>query len=795
MTGKLNNRPDPLAPFEEKLTNEYGLKIAKLISGEWFNGGIISPGCAFMKRRNYVRNKRLFVRGKSDNEYYKNTIEKGDNDLDYINLDWTQINWAEKFSRIVSNSIHSDNYKVKVNSIDGLSEIQRRSKEDFYRKAISTRQLSNSFKEMLGLDMSPSIEIPDTEEDVPLFMELNERPKIEISEEMLIDFVKKSNDFQILEEQRNKDLVDVGIICARIYIDKNDGVKIDYVDPENYIHSRVKTLDFSDKYYDGYVERITLSDLRRESGFDDARLLRIAKVYGLLNAVSSVGVVYDKNNIDDLLDYTIDVLRFSFKTSKTIKYKTKKKNGRTVRATKRDDQFSGSGKDFGELSKTLDTWLEGNYVIGTEEIYAYGESENLYDDVMNKSVSPFVVFAYDLYNNELRSFTDNIEAPARQLQKIHLKIQHLISELKPDLIEIDLDQLAELDDGKGGTKKEVWEMALTIMQTKGVVFKKRINMGDDGIKDQAAIRPFATQQGGALVPLFNAWAHYYNLIRDNTGINPAADGSMPGYSLIGTNQMAQMASNTVTRSIVETALMFNKRVAEVVSSRILTIFSYEEGSELRKIYENVVSKELVDAASILKDRHLHEFGFVIEMKPSNEELEEFNESLTLSLQDGSIDVEVVVRAREIAKSNIKMAMQYLVYERKKRMRKAQEEQMMLAQNKSENDAMAAQARIKAEAEAYQNKKQVDLWFEREKAEIDILKQKALIDAKNSTREADFNEKVYLKQLEQMGLQDKEKYREDRKDKRTEKQASQQSQLIEQRKGNAPAMSFENEMGF
>src|SRR5690554_3627329 len=95
-----NNFPDPLASFEDKKQQEYGLKIARLIGGEWFNGGMIDAKTVYSERREYVRKKRLFVRGESDNTYFKNQFKKGDNDLDYINMDWSQINWAEKFARI-----------------------------------------------------------------------------------------------------------------------------------------------------------------------------------------------------------------------------------------------------------------------------------------------------------------------------------------------------------------------------------------------------------------------------------------------------------------------------------------------------------------------------------------------------------------------------------------------------------------------------------------------------------------------------------------------------------------------
>ena len=74
-------------------------------------------------------------------------------------------------------------------------------------------------------------------------------------------------------------MVDVGLIVARVYTDKNDGVKVSYVDSENYIHSKVTRNDFADKYYEGVVDTITLSDLRRESCFDDETLRKIAKSY------------------------------------------------------------------------------------------------------------------------------------------------------------------------------------------------------------------------------------------------------------------------------------------------------------------------------------------------------------------------------------------------------------------------------------------------------------------------------------------------------------------------------------
>ena len=58
-------------------------------------------------------------------------------------------------------------------------------------------------------------------------------------------------------------------------------------------------------------------------------------------------------------------------------------------------------------------------------------------------------------------------------------------------------------------------------------------------------------------------------------------------------------------------------------------------------------------------------------------------------------------------------------------------------------------------------------------------------------EKEFQLNMQLKESEIQVIKDKEKYKEDRKDERTKIQASQQSELIQQRKNNTPPKSFES----
>ena len=175
-------KPNPFAPFSEKKTNAYGLMCGKLIENEWFGGKVLtdSNGCEYNNRREYIRNKRLFVRGENDNGYYKNYLSANKDNLSWENLDWTSANWPEKYARIVSNGISDDYYNVNIRSVDSRTAIEQSKKKETLKTFMVGKDLMESFKTELGIDITPNMAIPEDDEGLELHMELNEKPKIEI---------------------------------------------------------------------------------------------------------------------------------------------------------------------------------------------------------------------------------------------------------------------------------------------------------------------------------------------------------------------------------------------------------------------------------------------------------------------------------------------------------------------------------------------------------------------------------------------------------------------------------------
>lgn len=783
---KVVGMPDPFASNAVKESDAYGLEVAKVIQSEWFNGGVLASGCSFHNRRETIINKRLRVRGEQDTERYKTIMARQKGDLDYLNLDWRPLNYSGKYCNLVSNGIRDDYYRIDIRANDRLSVKMKSDKQNEHRKNMRSLPMLKKTKQLLGIDMIPKGFIPADEEELQLYMQINDKPKVEIAEELIIDYIKKTNRWENIENVKNDDLVQNGLAVSRIWTDPKDGVKIEEVDIENFGHSYVKKDDFSDAKYFFVLDNLTLNDIQRESGCEDKKIREIAK-----NCTTDM-LDFEKCAIKELLHLRADVMRFSFYTTKKDVFKLHKRNGKTKKISKRNEDFNPPERaDYGKAVNVRDTWFEGSFVLGSEFLYNYQECENLVKDELNKARPPFVAQATKIYKNKLHSFLGDIETIEDNIQLQHLKIQHLVSELKPDIIEIDEDQLAELT--TEGDKKETWQEALNLLNVKGVIIKKRIDMGEMGVKDGHAARMAPSQQGSALAALLNTWQHYKNELREVTGINPARDGSLPSDALLGVNQMAQLASNTVTQHIVDAATNFNKRVAEVISTRVHRIFSskQEGAKKLRDIYVRAVGKQNIDALEMMKNRHLHDFGFTVEMRPTSVEIQEFKENLNIALQNGEINVETKIEAEQIVVNNPKLANQYLIYKRRKKIEETRKNEEHRQKLQTESNIASGESAAQNQVKAYGLKSKIDLETEAKRAEIEVMKEKALQEIRKPREDEKFNQTAFLEKLKLASTIELAKYKEIAKDERLKMQSSHQSKLVDQRQNDKDPIDFEN----
>ena len=187
--------------------------------------------------------------------------------------------------------------------------------------------------------------------------------------------------------------------------------------------------------------------------------------------------------------------------------------------------------------------------------------------------------------------------------------------------------------------------------------------------------------------------------------------------------------------------------------------------------------------------HLHDFGIFLELSPDDEEKQLLENNIQMALSKEQIYLEDAIDIREV--KNLKLANQLLKVRRKKKFDQDRQLQQENIQMQSQSNAQAAQAAAQADVQKNQaiTQSKIQLTSAEYELKAKMLEKEAEIKKQLMQYEYELNKD--LKQLDLQVIKDKESYKEDRKDKRTKIQASQQSELIDQRKNNKAPKDFES----
>jgi hypothetical protein len=118
-------------------------------------------------------------------------------------------------------------------------------------------------------------------------------------------------------------------------------------------------------------------------------------------------------------------------------------------------------------------------------------------------------------------------------------------------------------------------------------------------------------------------------------------------------------------------------------------------------------------------------------------------------------------------------------------------QLQNIQAQTQSNTQAAQAAAQIEVQKNQAIVQNEAQMQQLKAQIDSQKMQQEVEFKKELMALEFQYNMQLKGIETEGMKSREKEKEDRKDERTKIQATQQSELIDQRKTGKPPKNFES----
>jgi hypothetical protein len=175
--------------------------------------------------------------------------------------------------------------------------------------------------------------------------------------------------------------------------------------------------------------------------------------------------------------------------------------------------------------------------------------------------------------------------------------------------------------------------------------------------------------------------------------------------------------------------------------------------------------------------------------PDEEEKAILENNIQMALQQQSIELEDAIDIREI--KNVKLANQVLKLRRGKKQERDRQIQLQNIQAQTQSNTQAAEAAAQIDVQKNQALNASQAEIEQLKAQIDAQKMQQEVELKKELMALEFQYNMQLKGIEVDGMKEREKQKEDRKDERTKIQATQQSEMIDQRKKDKPPKNFES----
>ena len=778
--------PSQVVSDDEKNSFEYGLNVAKAIQHEWFH---VETGYNKYKTNiNNFHKLRLYARGEQSIQKYKDELSIN-GDLSYLNLDWKPVPIIPKFVDIVVNGISERTYDIKAYSQDPYGVAKRTEYMKDIMDDMNLKQLAEKTLLATGHEIrknSPET-LPETMEELQLHMQLTYKQSIELAEEQAINVLMEGNRYELTKKRFFYDLTVLGIGAVKTGFNTSEGVTISYVDPTDLIYSYTESPYFDDIYYVGEVKTIPVNELIKQfPNISTSELEDIVKNKNFQqNNYNSTGT-----NLKEYDTNKVQVLYFNYKTYNNEVYKIKTVGSGASKAIEKNDNFNPpeNVEDFEKIARRIEVLYEGALILGTEKLLKWELSKNMMrpKSDFTKVKMNYAIVAPRMYKGRIESLVGRITGFADMIQLTHRKLQQVLSRMVPDGVYLDADGLAEIDLGNG-TNYNPQEALNMFFQTGSVIGRSFTSEGDMN-PGKVPIQEIQSGSGGQkMQSLIGTYNYYLQMIRDTTGLNEARDGSMPDKNaLVGVQKLAAANSNTATRHVLQAGLFLTSEVAQCLSLRVSDIIEY---SPTKDAFIQAIGAHNVATLEEIKDLYLYDFGIFIELTPDEEEKAMLENNIQVALSKENIELEDAIDLREI--KNVKLANQLLKIRRKKKQAKDQRVQQQNIQAQSQANIQAQQAAAQMELQKEQAKAQTQTQLEQMKAQLEAQKMQQEVAHKKELMQLEFDMNMRLEQMKSQTVSQKDKEKEDRKDQRTKIQATQQSEMIDQRNNQKPPKNFES----
>ena len=700
----VNNTPFPSHLIDPKQKGKDW--IMQYCKAAWWSWNNESPRNIFYHNRwRYEEQKQYAMGNQSVSRYYPLMGVKDDTDETFMNISWDIIPIVPKFRAMVLNEMAKQDYNIVCTPIDS----QANEETDKYfadaRAKIMIReqaeQIDPNLLQTPALQLSPK-EAKDLEE-LEMQMNFTYKHNMSIEAEQAIKLILEQNQIHKLRREVREDIYDHGVGGYKEYIDSNGAIKVRKVIPGSVISSLCRKKDFSDALHVGEIVEMTISDLKQMAGkqFTNDEYELIAKnvigLWGNPNDVQPTTSTYNRGYDK----FRIRVMDIEFHSVNDVVYENKiSARGNKVYAPAPYDSVNPVDDDGNTINKyertSYKVIYKAKWILNTDFIFDYGLCTNMKrakSNLMDTTFS-YHLYAPDFWDMKAYGVIEKVIPIADAIQLMWYRMQNAINMARPKGIMIEMSTLEDINLGKGGKKLTPMAVLDLFNSTGTLVYRKTDSAGRQG-----NVKPIEELENGLGRDVMNYWQLLQNqiqLLRDVTGLNELTDGSTPDPKTLTTiANLAARGTSNATYHISQADKWLVETLAEAVILRLQDVVKAKEV----KGYVRGLGGNSVKFIQVNPALSLHEFGIMVEEKPTDEQRQMLMQQLANLGAQGLVEIEDAITIENT--DNLKVAQQILAYKVKKRKQEIQKNALQQQQQTGQIQMQSAQAAEEAKQQTLQ----------------------------------------------------------------------------------------------
>jgi hypothetical protein len=696
--------PSPILPKEELNKPETGLQVAKAI----YETSIYGANSYYSIRNNIFAERRVFAAGKQPIQTYLDLMGV-DGKNAYANFSYHPRPIAPKFRAILVNDI-----MAKIEQVDctALSQSIQQRKDD-RKNEMAFKMHHGDFIQAVEKTSSMKFSdngedfVPETEEELDLWGELNNKEKEEELMSFGIDFILYNNDKEAIKKEVAEDLVDTGMACEWTYFDARKRIRVKRVRPEYLVYGSTETLDMRDNTYYAHLSRLPMSEVR--AMYPDIPEKKIYEwayqfrgLYGNPDQLVDFIVVFDLDYTRPYDSWLVDILFFRYKCIKEIDYSKGKDiyGNNIVEWRKVKDNPNKTN-----YKAQIPTWYDGAWLIGAEEVLEWGEMENL---IRNNEDVEDVMSGYAVYmlnnNGDMlpMSPVEYMRPSIIQADLAMLRMQNVVAVTPPPGFKMDIDAFLDLNLGTGLQKVGPLKIAEMYQQTGRVYYSGTKISGDRA--NANPLEQLQSSYGDMVKSQIEIYDKEINNIYDYLGLNGVKDGSeVPERIGASVAQGAAAAANMSTAHIYGGVVSIRERTAKACGIMLLDALANPGTNDM---YIKLLGKQNADFIRYNKELTKSNYLTKITINMSGEDLSWLYKMLDTAVQQKALLPADAMMVKKYAQFNFEYAVRYLQFMETKRAKQAAQAQQQAAQQQQQatQALQAQQAQAKAMQEQASDKR-------------------------------------------------------------------------------------------